>query len=218
MPRTAIDICNRALARVGADDIASLTADGAEARACAREYEETLLAALTAPGGRPFRWGFAKAQRALSRLADVPLARWDFAWQVPPDAGVLMSVLVNGSPIAFERLDDMIYCNAETGVVAEFSFTPEPSDFPPYFVEALTTELAAKLALGLNRDTTLAEKLEKAAMQSWAAARSADGQARTARRIRAGRLLTSRFSGPIGPRVGAGGTDDGFDLDGDYLV
>lgn len=204
MPRTAIDICNRALARVGADDITSLTGSGAEARACNREYEETLLAALTAPGGRPFRWGFAKAQAALSRAADTPVGRWSYAWQVPPDALMLDAVLVGGYPIAFDRLDDLIFCEAESDVVAEYAFRPEPDALPSYFVEALTTELAAKLALGLNRDDKLAATLERSAMGLWAAARSAEGQARTTRRIRAGRLLAGRFGGPGSTLDGSG--------------
>lgn len=204
MPRTAIDICNRALARVGADDISSLAGSGAEARACNREYEETLLAALTAPGGRPFRWGFAKAQAELERVSDTPVARWAYAWQVPPDALMIDAVLVGGTPIAFDRLDDLIFCNADTGVVAEYAFRPEPSDFPSYFVEALTTELAAKLAIGLNRDTALGAALEKSAMALWAGARGAEGQARTSRRIRATRLMAGRFGGPGGRNDGGG--------------
>jgi hypothetical protein len=193
MARSDIDICNRALARVGADDIASLADESAEARACAREYEETLLAALTAPGGRPFRWSFATTQKALSRLTATPIARYAYAWQVEPNTLVIHAILVNSVPIEFTRLDDNVFCDADDGVIAEYTFRASESGFPSYFVEALTTELAAKLAVGLNRDTALGNALKQEAMASWAGARSADSQARTARRVRATRILTRRF-------------------------
>lgn len=193
MARSDIDICNRALARVGADDIASLADESAEARACAREYEETLLAALTAPGGKPFRWSFATTQKALSRLTATPVARYAYAWQVEPNTLVIHAILVNSVPIEFTRLDDNIFCDADADVIAEYTFRAAESGLPAYFVEALTTDLAAKLAVGLNRDMQLARDLKAEALEDWAGARSADSQARTSRRVHANRLKRRRF-------------------------
>lgn len=194
MARSDIDICNRALVRVGSDiAIASLTDTSAEATVCAREYPETLAAALTVPGGRPYRWSFATSQKALTRLSDTPVARYAYAWQIEPDVLMLHAVLVDNLPIEYARLDDKVFCDAAERVVAEYTFTPAPPAFSPPFTDALTTDLAARLAAGLNRDLELSEKLRREAMDQWAAARSADSQARTSRRIRANRLRAARF-------------------------
>lgn len=194
MARSDIDICNRALVRVGSDvAIASLADNSAEATACAREYPETLAAALTMPGGQPFRWSFASAQKALTRLADAPLSRYAHAWQIEADVLMLHAILVNDVPIAFARLDDKVFCDADADVIAEYTFTPTPPAFIPPFVEALTTDLAAKLAVGLVRDLELAEALRREAERQWAGARAADSQARTSRRVRANRLRAARF-------------------------
>jgi hypothetical protein len=196
MPRTAIDICNRALSRIGAEDIASLDDESEGARSCAREYEDTLRAALTAPGGRPFRWAFATTQAALTRLSATPVARHAYAWQIPLDCLQLHAILVNDTPIEFARLDDKVFCDYDDGVVAEYTFQADPDALPAAFVEALVAELAGKLATSLLDNEGLAERLGAEAERRWAGARSADSQAHTSRRIRANRLTTGRFGGP----------------------
>jgi hypothetical protein len=194
MARTDIDICNRALARVGSDvQLASLTDNTAEATVCAREYPETFASALTVPGGKPMRWSFATTQKALTRLSTTPVARFAYAWQIEANTLIIHAVLVNSIPIEFTRLDDMIYCDADADVVAEYTFQPDEAALPSFFADALATDLAAKVALGLNRDIELADKLARQAEMQWAAARAADSQARSSRRVRANRLAMARF-------------------------
>lgn len=219
MPRTAIDICNRALTIIGADDIASLTDEGTEARACQREYAELLGEALEAPGMAPYRWAFATAQAVLSRLAAEPLARYSAAYQLPADMKLLHAVMVGSRPIPFAQLDDMIYCDAADTdeVVVEYTFYPDPSAFPAYFVGPFTTDLASRLAVSVTRDLELAAKLEAKAVRQWAGARAVGSQARTSRRIRATRLTSARFSnggGSVRPGESGGMATGDFEVDG----
>lgn len=196
MPRTAIDICNRALDLVGAERVSSFDDETAEAISCSTHYEPTLQAALTAPGGKPFRWSFAKTQRDLTRMSDTPVARFSYAWQIPNDVLEVHAVLVNDRPITFDRLDDMIYCDADEGVVLEGTYQPLPENLSGAFVDALAHELAGLFCMSLKENEGQSDRFAQMAQMKWAAARSADSQARTSRRIRANRLRNARFGGP----------------------
>jgi len=196
MPRTAIDICNRALNLVGADRISSLTDESDEAITCATHYEDTLRAALTMPGGKPFRWSFAKTQRELSRLASAPIARFACAWQIDPALLEIHAILVNDVPIEFDRLNDKVFCDADAGVVAEGTYQPEEPSLSAAFVEALALELASKFAMAMKENEGQSEYFARLARDAWAGARSADSQARSSRRLRANRLRSARFGGP----------------------
>ena len=196
MLRTQIDICNRALNLVGALAISSLDDESDESVTSNVHFEETLRSALTAPGGKPFRWSFAKTQRELTRLSATPIARFAYAWQIDPDLLEIHAVLLNDSPIEFDRLDDMIYCNADAGVVAEGTFQPNESALSAAFVEALVLELASKFAMSLKENEGQSEYWARLARDAWAGARSADSQARSSRRLRANRLRAARFGGP----------------------
>jgi hypothetical protein len=191
MTTTAIDICNRALIRIGATRISALDDDSTEAIACNAEYEPTVREALTTPGGVPFTWRFSVAQVALSLLEDTPVARWSYAWQIPTDCMVPRGVFVSGSQIEYDRYEDMIYCNFNTGVVLDYTRRPDEEFWPDYFSPGVVRDLATRLALALNRDPGLARVAGETF--SWAAARRADSMAQSSRRLRGTRLMNARF-------------------------
>ncbi|MCK8787095.1 hypothetical protein M0638_22220 [Roseomonas sp. NAR14] len=201
MPDTAIDIANRALARVGADDIVSLDDDSAEGRACQREYEGVVREALTVPGGAPYRWRFASKQALLTRLQDTPPGRWAYAYQDPSDVLAVHAVTQGDVPVTYDRYDDKVFTDALTSaagdLVMDYTFRPNEAMWPGYFTAGVVRDLAVKLAIGLREDTSLARMV--AQTFDWAGARRADSQGQTARRLLGhGRLIPARFGGRFG--------------------
>ena len=165
---TDISICNSALVLIGGTDnaINSFDDDTREARICAQLY----------PGTRNYTisrhpWKFSLAQQALAQLSAAPLFDYDKAYQLPTDPKIVQAIKINdggGSVLNFglsgrvtqsyRILEDMLFTNA-TQVNLLFQFVPEEATFPPYFVEVLEFAMAEKLALALEQDESLADRM-----------------------------------------------------------
>lgn len=193
MARTAIDVCNEALAMVGAKRIAALNDGSAEGEVCSAHYETVVGAALTVPGGAPMRWRFASKQARLAQMQATPESRWAYAYQMPPDLLRLHAVTVDGHVIEHDTYGDKLFCDHPDRLVADYTFRAPEAGWPADFAAAVVQELALKLALSLNRDADLAKMLQSTV--NWAGPRTADSQARTSHRIRATRLTGARYSG-----------------------
>ncbi len=187
MTQTAIDITNPALVRVGANKIASFTEGSTEAAVAAEEYEALVTAKLT-----EHRWRFATAQVTLNRLVATPEARWQFAWQAPPDALLINAVTDQGTLIRFDRYGDKLFTDREGDLVADYCFRPDESRWPPYFANAVAAELAHLFALSIARDQQLADTLGRRLERTWAMARLADSQQQSTRRLAPSRFISVR--------------------------
>lgn len=197
MARSSIDLCNAALSLIGANAISSLSGSTREAEACSKAYELTVGAALTMPGGAPFRWSFASRQESLAALTDAPEARWSKAWQLPTACLAVHALTVADAPIAFALYGDNVACTDEWDtVVCDHTYRPDENLWPAFFADAFVYELAAVLAMALNENRDLSAQMAK--MARWAGARNADSQQRTAPRLRATRLIAGRFGGRFG--------------------
>ena len=78
MALTALALCSRALIKIGAQPIASLDEGTAEAEVAANLYPATRDAMLSL-----HPWSFATGQESLPRLAAVPAADFQYAFQLP---------------------------------------------------------------------------------------------------------------------------------------
>src|SRR5215213_3186245 len=128
MALTAIDICSNALVMLGDTAISSFE-DGTTGAIAGNQLYQTVVD--EALGKR--LWHFTKAQAQLSRLAAEPAARWTAAYQLPADCDRIQAVLINGSPIAYDRYETgQIYCNAsvEDEVIVEYLRVPTESTWP----------------------------------------------------------------------------------------
>lgn len=77
---SVVDICNRALQKLGADRIISLTQNSVSARACNLAYEPVRDAEL-----RAHLWNFAVKRRELAADVAAPVYGYDYAYTLPPD-------------------------------------------------------------------------------------------------------------------------------------
>jgi hypothetical protein len=159
-----VDIVNRALARIGGGHILSLDADGDLEASCQLLYADITEAAL----GK-FDWRFANKTFALSRLADAPLIGWRFAYDLPGER--------LGAPVAiysqprrpdqplrdFKINGSELHCDHET-VWVDCKVKVDPSIWPPEFRVAVTTWLAAELAVPVAHDLALSQSLRQIAL------------------------------------------------------
>jgi len=165
---TDISICNSALVLIGGTDnaINSFDDDTREARVCAQLYPNTRDYTISR-----HPWKFSLAQQALAQLADKPLFDYDKAYQLPTDPKIIQAIKISdevGTLLNFglsgrvtqsyRILEDMLFSNA-TQINLLFQFSPEEATFPPYFTEVLEFAMAEKLALALEQDESLADRM-----------------------------------------------------------
>lgn len=180
MAITSIDICARALVLIGAAPLTSFSDGSTEATVASSLYEDTVRDMLSR-----HRWRFASGQAQLSRLTAVPDARWDAAYQLPANLLILHAVTVTDSVIAYDRYQDLVYCNAgpDDTVIADYSFRADEYLWPPTFITAVEYQLASIFAYSVAAQEQLSDLMEKRAIRYTAIARSIDSQSQTTRRL-----------------------------------
>lgn len=143
---TKLTICSDALIMLGASPLSSFSDGTDEAQVADRLYDDiqdTLLMSY------PYSWSIKKV--ALGRLIDAPINEWKYKYALPGDIlGNPKAVFYSSSVSApttrdFEIYSLGLYTNLES-VWIDYQFRPEPSSFPPYFVNLLKHALAASFA------------------------------------------------------------------------
>ncbi|MCU0888975.1 MAG: hypothetical protein MUC64_13365 [Rubritepida sp.] len=188
MALTALELCSRALLRLGAQTIASFDEGTAEAEVAAGLYEGTRDALLSA-----HPWSFATGQAVLPRLAGQPAADFRHAFQLPPAFLRALSAGASsmGRGLTYRLLEDRLHCDAEQ-VTLTYIFRPNESVFPAFFAAALVARLSAEFCIPLTESPTRAQLLFNQAEQELRGARRADSQQATARAIEGFPLIQAR--------------------------
>lgn len=178
MALSALVLCSRALLKIGAQPVASLDEGTAEAEVAANLYPALRDALLAA-----HPWSFATGQMVLPRLADVPVADYAHAFQLPADfLRVLSAGQGVGRGIDYRIHESRLHADAPQ-VTLTYLFRPEEAEFPPHFAAALVARLAAEFCVPLTESTSRAEMLHRLAETEFRRARLIDSQQATVRAI-----------------------------------
>jgi hypothetical protein len=188
---TAIKICSRASVLMGGSPIASFVENTAESEVVAALYEDMARESLTCT-----RWRFATNQVVMSRLQDVPVARYNSSYQMPADLLMLSAVTIADSPIEFDTYGDKVFCDSSASdvVVADYIFRATENQWPPFFTLAVELQVASMLAVSVARDASLAQMLEQKADRQMTKARRLDSQQQTTRKLNTSRFIAQRLS------------------------
>lgn len=172
MTYTKIDLCSRALVKLGAGTIASFNEATAEAKACTQLYEPTLESLLAA-----YPWRFALEKKELARLVSTPTADYQYAYQLPNDCVRVLSAGQGDKSqgLKYKLVGDTLHTNAEKVVISYIS-RPDETAFPPFFSNALIARLAAELCLPLTESTTRTDYMYQRAEEEFKAAKLTDSQ------------------------------------------
>ena len=189
MADSKFDICNKAMVLVGANTISSFTQNTTESKVASQLYEATLENLITR-----CRWRFASKQSQLSKNTTNPDARYESSYALPNDALVIHTVTVADDVIKYDRYGQNLFTDTTSSdiVIADYTFQPSESDFPPYFKQTLVFELASLFAGAIARNDQLSELYHKRAIAQLAIAKGIDAQAQTTRRVDVDRFRNNR--------------------------
>lgn len=162
MSYTDVDICNMALARVGAKgQISELTEGSNEAIQCNLVYNHLRLLLLSR-----FNWSFATKYLTLADLGNPP-AGWSYQYSRPSDLLRIREIYAGGvqQNIAYElaTVDSIqsILTNEAEAQLKYVSNVTSPSDYDSPFIEALSTFIASRIVMPLSRDPRLLASLRE---------------------------------------------------------
>ena len=169
-----IDLCSKALAKIGASEIVSLGEGTPEAEAAASFYglvKRKLLAG--------FSWSFATREASLARIApdegEASLNRF----QLPGD--FLRAVKVSGAA-PYKIMGDRLHTAAD-GVILTYVADVGEEAFTPCFASALVYALAAEFAMALLDDGAKFNLFYKLHAVELKEARFLDSQQETPKKI-----------------------------------
>ena len=192
MATSKVDICARALVMIGAQPISSFTDGSTEALVASNVYEDILQASLTR-----HRWKFATNQKQLSLLSTAPVGRYEHAYQLPADPGVLQinTLTVNDYIIPYTRYKNMIYVNtygAGHSLVLDYIYRVEEDYFPAHFRLALEYELASLFAGSVARDAGMIREFKGMADRQFLISKNVDASEVTNKKLDTSRFINLR--------------------------
>jgi hypothetical protein len=197
-----VDICNKALLSLGANQIISLDAEQTEAVLCKQLYADLRDAVLQAHD-----WSWAIERVNLPKAGTDPTFRYANSFPLPARVLHVMEVNkveVNDPTRDWQIEDDHIVTNDVSCAAKLLRQVTDTSKFSPLFVQALQARMAADMAIPLTSNGKLEEAKWTLYRAKMAEAASRDGQQGKSRRIRSRWLENARLSsGPrgLGPTV-----------------
>ncbi len=179
MPLTSkTDICNLALAELGARRITSYDADTTvEANACRLHLDHVVDTLL-----ERHQWSFATARRTLPALAATPTSEWTKYWQLPGDCVRLIRISTGDTenPVrdfAIEGRRILTRGGGDSLLIVYVTNARTVPEWIPLFSDAVVYKLAARIAGDVTQNPALADgclqKLESLALP---AAQTADAR------------------------------------------
>lgn len=173
---STVDICNRALQKLGHTKITSLDDDVKAARESQRAYALVRDAVF-----RDHPWNSLLARASLAALSEAPA--WGFArqYQLPVDC---LRVLEADTPCDWRVEGRRILCNAAAPLnILYVRQEDDPQQYDLLLVEALAARLAGELAEALTQSNTKKEMAEREYLEVLGRARRADAQEGAAQRL-----------------------------------
>lgn len=168
----SIDLCSRALIKIGANSIASFDEGTAEAQVAASLYPIVRDGLLSV-----HPWNFAIAQRQLARHSVPPVADFSDAFELPDDCLRVLSAgsTRRGRGLSFRIQRRMLLADTDE-VILTYVFRADERDFPPFFNLALIARLSAEFCIPLTDSTSRWTDLYKIAEEELRRAKLTDAQ------------------------------------------
>jgi hypothetical protein len=188
MALSSLDLCNRALARLGARPITAFNDGSTEADICNLLYAPVRDAVLSAYG-----WSFATAQVNLTTPITPPIADYTVAFNLPADflRALSLGAAGRGRGIPFRILGKVLHTDVSP-VTFTYIFRPNEADWPAYFDMLIIQRLSAELCIPLTENTARAENLLRMAELEFTRVRQIDAQQDTPQRIEDFSLINAR--------------------------
>jgi hypothetical protein len=189
MAMSRIDLCSRALLKIGANPISSFGEGTAEADVASNLYDYVRDALLSA-----HPWHFATTQKKLAAFSGQGEDAASGGYALPVGCLRVLSAgsFAGGSGLVY-RLSNRTLHTAATEVYLTYVFRPDEADFPPFFDKVLIAYLAAEFCIPLTDSTSRWESLRKIAEDDFRQAKLINAQQVTPARIDDFSLVEARY-------------------------
>lgn len=153
-----VEVVNRALLKLGANPITSITDNSQAARVMAGLWETVRKSELT----KRF-WNFALARASLAALADAPAWGFDYQYQLPTDYLKIAQVndlFIAPSQMDYRNQDDSAYAIEGQKILTNFGAplkiryvqdVTDPGLFDPLFDEVIASKLAYEACYAITQ-------------------------------------------------------------------
>lgn len=190
MATSKVEICNSALAKIGAQGISDLSDASPAAFLCNQLYDTLRKEVL-----RSHPWNFAIKRQSLTVSPTAPV--WGFARAFPLPANCLRVLETEEEGTDWQKEDhdgtSAIVTDASSCKIKFIYDVEDVALFDANFCESLAFRIASDLAIPLTSQNSLAESMETKYRRSVAQARSFDGQEGTPQQVQANQWLASRY-------------------------
>lgn len=168
-----IEICNLALTRLGADSIRSFDEDNKRARLSEITYKHIRNLYL-----EDHEWTFNTKYKQIALLADVTHPYFSYVYQIPSDCSYCRDILdasgIVNSRTKWEVFSQYIATNVESAWLRYSEKLTVTGRYPAYFVEAVSSRIAAEMAPAIVQDKKRYAELRTISGASLALAREKD--------------------------------------------
>lgn len=188
MNYTDISICSKALMKLGVDGLVSFDDGTAEADVASNLYSLVKDGLISS-----YPWSFASAQKKLPKLLNKPIADYANSYLLPNDCLRIISAGSGRRSQGIEyRICENMLCTNSPEVIITYIFRAKEDIFPAFFVDALTTKLAAEFSIALTEDINKSNFFLKRAEEEIKNARLIDAQQKTIRNFEDFTLVEAR--------------------------
>ena len=175
MATTDVDICNRALSRLGTRaTISALDENSTEARTVSIWHAATRDTLL-----RAHDWNFARRRVLLAEQGAAPTG-WAFRYALPTDCIRLLRITAASSAdsarfeVAGDSASRFVFCDQPAAEAVYTARVDDPNLYDAGFSSALVDQLAAHIAYPLTQKTDAAVRLAQLARAALADAMAAN--------------------------------------------
>jgi len=183
---SAVEICNRALIRLGADLITSLTQDTVESRCCLAVYDAIRRDLL-----RSHPWNFAVKRVSLAQSVDLPDFGFYYKYALPSDYLMLISLDEDNNDFKIEG--GFLLTDSDTVDLVYIADVTDEAIFDSMFATMFALRIALEIGYKITGSTSIVETLKQEYRLVRAESRTKDGQEGTVDQFIDFDWLDSRF-------------------------
>ncbi len=181
-----VQICNRALIRLGADTITALTEDTKEGRLCNILYTQVRQALL-----RSHPWNFAITRAALASSTTTPAFEFSYTYPLPSDCLRVWTLYASNYEYKIEGRN--LLTNDPAAKILYIKDVTDASQFDSLFSTMLSLRLGIELAYNITSNASVLSALTDEYTKLGREAKLFDGQEGSAPKWDNGDWLDSRY-------------------------
>jgi len=169
---SSIQICNKALQRIGAARITSLEDNTASSKACLAIFDTTVEEVLSMAD-----WSCARRSAELAQTNNTPTYGYDYEYQLPTDPKCLRVISTDMTPNGAEDYviqGDKLLCNETSVSITYTALLTAAGDFGPFFSKALAAKLAVELCYAFTATQAKVDAMQQQADKDFMEAIAAD--------------------------------------------